>query len=326
MDVLVVGDANPDLILAGDAVPRFGQAEQLLDRADLVLGGSASIMACGLARLGVATGLAAVVGEDVFGHLVRDRLTARGVDISGVVVDPRTPTGLSVLLLADDDRAILTLLGTVPGLEAGHVLARVETSAPQHVHVASYFLQPGLAAALPALLDQLRDLGVTISLDTNWDPAERWTGLVEVLRRVDILLPNRAEVLAIACALGVEVGDDVPAAARALAAYGCRVVVKCGAEGALSIGPDGSSASAAGLAVDVVDTTGAGDSFDAGYVAALVGGVIDEAERLRWATVAGALSVRAAGGTASQATRDELAPPPEAPLVSSRPRYWWGGT
>src|SRR6187455_685701 len=73
-DVLVIGDANPDLLLTGDAVPAFGQAETLVDAADLVLGGSAAIVACGLARLGVPTALAATVGDDVYGGFVRDAL------------------------------------------------------------------------------------------------------------------------------------------------------------------------------------------------------------------------------------------------------------
>ena len=107
--------------------------------------------------------------------------------------------------------------------------------------------------------------------------------------------------------------DDAESAASVLTAAGCRVVVKRGARGALSVGPDG-AAGAVGSVVHVdavpvepVDPTGAGDSFDAGYVAALVTGVEDEAERLRWAVVAGALSTRGAGGTASQATRVDLA-------------------
>jgi sugar/nucleoside kinase (ribokinase family) len=65
-------------------------------------------------------------------------------------------------------------------------------------------------------------------------------------------------------------------------------------------------ADAPGLVLDVVDTTGAGDSFDAGYLAAFLTGVTDERERLRWAAVAGSLSVRGRGGTAAQATRAEL--------------------
>ena len=90
-DVLVIGDANPDLLLTGDVVPQFGQAEKLVDSADLVLGGSAAIVACGLARLGVATALAAVVGDDLFGGFVRDALTAAGVDTRWLSPTPARP-------------------------------------------------------------------------------------------------------------------------------------------------------------------------------------------------------------------------------------------
>lgn len=307
----MVGDANPDLVLAGDAVPRFGQAEQLLDRADLVLGGSAGIMASGLARLGVVTGLAAVVGQDALGDLVLARLRERGVDVGPVVRDPDHPTGLSVILLADSDpaadRAILTLLGTIPRLQAAQVRAVVEAHPPRHVHVASYFLQPTLAAELPALLAWLRQRGISTSLDTNWDPAGRWTGLDEVLGLVDVFLPNEAEVVAVASVLGAR-SEDPAEAAAALASAGCRVVVKRGAAGALSVGPDGSVVRVGPVPVEPLDSTGAGDSFDAGYLAAMVSGIDDEAERLRWAAVAGALSTRAAGGTASQATRADILP------------------
>jgi ribokinase len=311
VDVLVVGDANPDLVLAGDTVPRFGQAEQLLDSADLVLGGSASIMACGLARLDVSTGLVAVVGQDAFGDLVLARVRECGVDAAPVVRDPEHPTGLSVILLAGGavahDRAILTLPGTVPLLRAEQVRGVVETYRPRHVHVASYFLQPALAAELPGLLVWLRGRGTTVSLDTNWDPQERWAGLDEVLGLVDVLLPNEAEVVALARVLGAR-ADDAGSAAAALASAGCRVVVKQGPRGAFSAGPDGSVVHVDAVPVQPVDSTGAGDSFDAGYVAALVSGVEDEVERLRWAAVAGALSTRGVGGTASQATRADLVP------------------
>ncbi len=154
-DVLVVGDANPDLLLTGDTVPRFGQAEQLLDAADLVLGGSAGIVACGLAQLGIRTALAAVVGDDAFGGIVLDRLGAAGVDVSAITTDPDRATGLSVILSQPHDRAILTLPGTIPALTADAVREACARLRPRHVHIASYFLQPALAAALPSLLDEL---------------------------------------------------------------------------------------------------------------------------------------------------------------------------
>lgn len=175
------------------------------------------------------------------------------------------------------------------------------------MHIASYFLQPELASALPALLDEFAESGTTISLDTNWDPAERWSGLGEVLRRVDLFLPNREEALAIASAVQGLPLSDLDVAGAALSELGCRIVVKAGAEGGLAFEHGRRVAAAPGLVLEVVDTTGAGDSFDAGYLAAYLDAAGDESDRLRWAAVAGSLSVRARGGTGAQATRSELA-------------------
>ncbi|HEV7185448.1 MAG TPA: carbohydrate kinase family protein [Leifsonia sp.] len=307
VDVLVVGDANPDLLLTGDVVPRFGQAEQLLDSADLVLGGSAAIVAAGLARLGARTALAAVVGHDQFGAFVVERLSERGVDASAVTVRDDLATGISVVLSEEHDRGILTLPGTIPALDAAAVRVAIERLRPRHVHFASYFLQPALARALPELLDDLLLSGITTSLDTNWDPAERWDGLIDVLSRVTCFLPNAEEAIAIAGAVSERAVADLDDAGGLLSALGCRVVVKAGAAGGLAFERGIRTADAPGLELDVVDTTGAGDSFDAGYLAAMLQGTAPESDRLRWAAVAGSLSVRGLGGTAAQATADELA-------------------
>lgn len=298
--VLVVGDANPDLVLRGDVVPRFGQAEQLLEAADLVLGGSAAIAACGLARLAVPTSLVAVVGDDLFGRLVIDSLTAAGVSTDAVVIREDQATGLSVHLSAPGDRAILTLPGTIPALDADAVRAAVAQVQPRWVHVASPFLTPALTARLPELLAEFRSSGIGTSLDTNWDPAGEWSGIDDALPFVDVLLPNRAELDALTRVARVLQDGAADSERRP------HIVVKDGAAGGWSLDPQGVRHAAAGLPVQVADTTGAGDSFDAGYLAALRHGVADEGERLRWATVAGSLSTRAAGGTTGQATLDEL--------------------
>src|SRR3954463_10391750 len=95
-DVLVVGDANPDLILRGDVVPRFGQAEQLLSDADLVIGGSGAIAAHALARLGRPTRLVAAIGADSCGDLIEKLLLDGGVDTSALVRDAEASTGVTV--------------------------------------------------------------------------------------------------------------------------------------------------------------------------------------------------------------------------------------
>jgi sugar/nucleoside kinase (ribokinase family) len=300
--VLVVGDANLDLVLRGDVIPRFGQAEQLLDSADLVLGSSAGIMACGLARLGVETALAARVGDDFFGERTRQLLAAVGVDTSRVLRSD-DPTGLSVILSSPHDRSILTLLGAMSTLTDDDVRDAAAAFRPRHVHVASFFLVPRVAAALPDRLAALRAAGVTTSLDTNWDPAERWEGVQACLPHVDVLLPNATEVIELARAVGGHPSSAEDAASQ-LAALGPCVVLKDGAKGDFAV--SGAVVERPpGLTVDVVDTTGAGDSFDAGFLAAWLEGR-GLAESLRWAAAAGSLSTRGAGGTGGQATRDEL--------------------
>jgi len=331
--VLVVGDANLDLVLAGDVVPRFGQEEQLLESSRLVLGSSAGIVAHGLARLGVDTTLVACVGDDDFGRVTVERLRDGGVDTSGVRVVGDRATGLSVILSAPHDRSILTDTGAMTEVGSADVRAALDAGRRAgrpygHLHVASWFLLPGLAAELPALFAELRAEGTTVSLDTNWDPSGRWEGLREALPHVDLFLPNREELRAVGAALGARSvsrsgssGDDADAlagghagpdehaeaaAASSIVELGPALVVKAGRDGGWSLRAGGAVVRHPGLVLDVVDTTGAGDSFDAGYLAAWTAAVGDEVERLRWATTAGSLSTRAAGGTGAQATRDDL--------------------
>ncbi|MFI5893674.1 carbohydrate kinase family protein [Actinoplanes sp. NPDC051513] len=295
-DVLVVGDANPDLLLRGDVRPRFGQAEQLLTAADLVLGGSAAITAAGCARLGLRTALLAAVGEDVFGELTKAELAKR--DVTLLAADGRgAPTGITVVLSEKDDRGMLTLPGTIPALRPADVTDELLAKA-RHVHVASLYLQPALASGLAGIFRNARQRGLTTSLDTNWDPAGKWESIMEILAFTDVFLPNANELMAIT---GL---DGTDAAAASLVDGGTTVVMKDGARGARAWWPAGACA-APGRAVDVVDTTGAGDSFNAGFLAARLSGR-PVAEAIAWAAVAGSLSTRAAGGTAAQAFRADL--------------------
>jgi sugar/nucleoside kinase (ribokinase family) len=300
--LLVVGDANLDLVLRGDVVPRFGQAEQLLEGADLVLGSSAGIVAAGLARLDVPTALAARVGDDNFAERTRKLLSASGVDTSWVLTSPE-PTGLSVILSGPTDRAILTFPGAMSTVSGDDMRDAASALHPAHVHVASFFLLPRLAAALPERLAALRAAGVTTSLDTNWDPTGRWHGVRECLSYLDVLLPNVAEVMALSRAAGADPHDAEDAAVR-LSAFGPMVVVKDGRRGGFAAA-DGTVVRAPSHAVDVLDTTGAGDSFTAGFLAAWLDG-LPTAEAVRWGAAAGSLSTRQVGGTGGQPTRQEL--------------------
>ena len=315
--VLVVGDANPDLVLSGDVVPRFSQVEQLLDDASLVIGGSASITAHGLARLGRPVSLVAAVGDDHFGRFLTGRLQEAGVDVRHVAVRADLPTGLTVALNRGADRAMLTLTGALDSLtehELYGALHGLGTEGLRHVHVASLFLLPSLLPALPAFLAHVRARGLTTSLDTNGDPSETWLGVDDLLPHLDVLLPNRAE----AVALG---GDDDPrVAAAGLAARGPLTVVKDGPAGAWAVSRDGEIAEFRGTPRPAVDTTGAGDTFDAAFLDAWLDAV-PLSDALARAVAAGAHSVGAVGGTAGQPTRDQIVtnPPRLSTSVRRRP-------
>jgi sugar/nucleoside kinase (ribokinase family) len=295
-DVLVVGELNADLILSGEVTPAFGQVERLVEDATLTVGSSSAIAACAMARLGLRVAFAGLVGDDEFGRFMRGALAARGVDVAAVRVDRAVKTGLSVILSRGEDRAILTYPGSIAALRREHLdLGMLDRA--RHLHLGSYFLLDGLRPAIPALFAAARARGLTVSLDTNYDPAERWEGLDAVLPHVDVLLPNEAELLAMSGAADVEAG-----LAR-LAERVPLVAVKRGGAGALAR-RGGEVVAAAAPAVAVVDTTGAGDSFDAGLLWGLLAGW-ELPRALRLACVCGALSTRAAGGTAAQPTLDE---------------------
>jgi sugar/nucleoside kinase (ribokinase family) len=298
-DLLVVGDANPDLVLrGGEVVPAFGQREQLVDSAALTLGGSGAITACGAARLGLEVAIAARVGDDELGRFTRARLREAGVDDSHLEAAPGHATGISVGLVRGGDRAVLTSPGALAAVDPD-ALADDLLRAARHVHIASPFLVPLLASGAGRLVERARAAGATTSIDTGWDPAERWSLPAEALRRADILFPNAEEAVLLA---GTAAADP-RAGARALAAAGPTVALKLGAEGAVAYAGE-QTAEAAAPAVESVDATGAGDSFDAGFIAARLAGEPLTAA-LALAVACGALSTRAAGGTAAQPTLEQ---------------------
>jgi sugar/nucleoside kinase (ribokinase family) len=295
LDLLVLGDCNPDVMVLGrDLEPAFGQQEKLVDGMSLVIGGSASIMAVAAARLGLRVALVAAIGADAAGEFMLGQLAAEGVDTGAMVIRPGQATAMTVVLSRGSDRGSLTALGAMPTLTAADVPAALLARA-RHLHVSSYFLlERSLGPGLAGLFATARAAGTTSSLDTNWDPAGRWGDqqLQAVLRSTDVLLPNEAEALKLS--RSGTIGDAV----AALAAGGTRLVVKLGQRGALSAeGEQWHAVSApAALAGDYVDATGAGDCCDAGIVAGWLGG-LDLPSCAALGCAVGSASTRAAGGT-----------------------------
>jgi len=295
-DILVAGEINPDLVLAGNVVPEFGQVEKLVDNATLAIGSSSAIFACGAARLGLKVAFIGVCGDDVFGRFMLDEMQEREVDVTNVIIRPGGQTGLTVILNQGTDRAILTHPGLIGSLRASDLSDTLLQQA-RHLHVASYFLQTDLQPGLPDLFRRARSLGLTTSLDTNYDPSAKWLGFDELISCTDVFLPNQTE------ALSITQKEDIESAAKELAQKVGLVAIKLGAEGAIACWNDRMTRSAS-IPVRVVDTVGAGDSFDAGLLYGFLMGW-PAAMSLRLACVCGALSTQKAGGTNGQPTLEE---------------------
>ncbi len=295
-DILVAGEINPDLILSGNVTPEFGQVEKLVDSAALTVGSSSAIFACGAARLGLKVAFIGVCGDDGFGRFMLDEMRTRGVNISNVIVRSGGHTGLSVILNRGEDRAILTHSGLIASLTAEEVTDDLLRQA-RHLHISSYFLQTALQSGLPRLFARARSIGLTTSLDTNWDPSGEWRGFEAILQLTDVFLPNENEALALS-------GASTPEAALQILSHKSQVVaVKCGIGGALACqGVNATRAPA--LPVKVVDTVGAGDSFDAGFLYGWLNAWSLE-KSLLLAVACGSLSTQAAGGTTAQPTLAE---------------------
>jgi sugar/nucleoside kinase (ribokinase family) len=296
-DIVVAGELNADLVLSGDVTPQFGQVEKLIDDASLVLGSSSAIFACGAARLGLRVAFIGKVGDDALGRFCIEQLQKRNVNTTGVIVQPDLKTGLSVIFNKTSDRAILTYSGSIRELRMSDIDMQLVRSA-RHLHIGSYYMLDHLRADVPALFDAAHTAGLTISIDTNYDPTEQWQGgIQDALRKVDVFLPNDTELTQIAKA------NDVDAALKAVSTVVPLTAVKLGKAGAKAQ-RGGDVFTAGSISVDVVDTVGAGDSFDAGFIYGYLAGW-EVAKSLRMGCVCGALSTRSAGGTAAQATLDE---------------------
>lgn len=294
-DVTIAGELNLDLILYGLPEQLLPERELIADRMMLTLGSSSAIVAHNLAALGSRVGFQSRIGDDGLGQNALQRLQEGGVDTSRVRSHSGpTTTGLTVILHHNGWRNILTYMGTIAELTWDD-LDLVYLSDSRHFHLSSYFLQRGLRPRIGELLGYMKSRGLTTSLDTNDDPDDFWDAeLQKVLRHVDILLPNEREACKMA---GTE---DLDVAIRKLADFVPLVVVKLGAQGAIAV-RGRERIVAPTKPVTAVDTVGAGDSFDAGFLHQYVRGT-NLAGCLDSGNLAGALSTTRPGGT--EAFRD----------------------
>ena len=289
-DVTIAGELNLDLILYGLPEELPPERELLADRMMLTLGSSSAIVAHNLSALGSRVGFQSRIGDDPLGGIALARLQDGGVDVSKVrVIHGTTTTGLTVILHHQQWRNILTYPGTIAELGWDDLDLDYLVDSRQF-HLSSYYVQKGLLPRVAELFRYMKSEGLTVSLDTNDDPNDCWEGgLREILPLVDVFLPNERE----ACKAART--NDLEDAIRKLSSIVPLVVVTLGKKGALA--QKGSERhTAASNPVVAVDTVGAGDSFDAGFLHEYVRGA-ELQKCLESGNAAGALSTTRPGGT-----------------------------
>jgi len=300
-EVFCAGNAVMDVLARPvDGLPAPG-ASQRLEEVALGPGGNGVNTAVALARLGIRVGLAAPVGGDRLGEILRQSLWAEGVDDSNVITVKEARTSVSLVLVeSSGERRLLHFRGANAHFSACHLNWDVVKGA-RVFHYASAFALPAFdGAPLELALKRAHDLGCLTSVNICWDAQGRWLPLLQpVLAHTDFILPNREE--------GQQLTgeSEPPAIARRLRRLGAKtVIVKLGAAGCFVESPEGAFTSP-GFVVQPVDTTGAGDCFAAAFLAATCRGS-SLAEAARFANAAGALATLRMGGADSAPTRAQV--------------------
>ncbi len=293
-DIAIAGEINLDLILYGLPEQMSVDRELLASGFEMTLGSSSAILAHNLSVLGTRVGFVTCTGNDDSGRIALERLAESGVDLSRTIHRDDVATGVTILLPHGRTRHILTHLGAMATMRVDDLDLEYLCSA-RHFHLSSLYLQKAMQPDLPYLLRELKKAGLTISLDTNDDPDDQWSAALEpLLSLVDILLPNQDELMRIAGKQSLEEALD------ALATRVPLIVVKCGSNGSL-VQQGSHRVQIAPRLVEPVDTIGAGDSFNAGFLNAWLRGE-SAFSAAAYGNATGALSTLRPGGT--EAFRD----------------------
>ena len=296
--ILVIGELNVDIVVTGlRSAPEMG-AEILAEDCDLTLGSASAIFAAGMARLGHEVTFVSQVGRDYFGEFCIAALEQLGLSTKHVKRNAKEKTGVTIALSGTRDRALVTYSGAIATLRSAHGNDAL-IKQHDHLHLTSYYLQYALRPSFSDLVRRAKTMGLTTSLDPNSDPSDRWNRDINaVLNYTDVLFVNERE------AMKLTRSTTPKAALKTLGATVDCAVIKRGRSGAIAT-RNGEIFTDAGFKVRVVDTTGAGDSFDAGFVCAYLGKA-PIVECLQVGNACGALSAMRVGGTAGQPTQPQL--------------------
>jgi len=299
-DIIALGELNVDLILNQiEGEPEVGK-EKFAKQMTLTLGSSTAIFAANAAALGAKVAFCGMIGDDSFGDLVESSLKAKGVDTRFLIRQNKYATGATICMSYDEDRANLTYQGAMDFMSLEDINPEVFKQA-KHIHISSIYMQSGVKRDLMKILELCKQNGVTVSLDSQWDPAEKWDlDWKQVLPMLTVFMPNETELKFLTRC------DTLEEAIEAIRPYTNAAVIKCGSKGSILMRkgqPDRKQEAL--LNKNVVDCIGAGDSFNSGFLTRFAAGD-DLARCQEYGNMTGAVNTTAAGGTTAFTCREDV--------------------
>jgi sugar/nucleoside kinase (ribokinase family) len=285
---LVIGDLNVDVIVSGaPQLPVLGH-EIPCDDVQTVMGGAASIFACRLAQLGGEVDIFGKLGADVNGGIALENLRSSGVGTSKVKVQKEIKTGVTISLTYPKNRALVTYVKGIDNLTDSEITPEI-FHGYNHLHISSIYILRNLLGSVSKVFSEAKKQGLTTSLDTNADPLNKYGHIDEILGHVDIFFPNDKEAKAITET------NSVHLALEKLNAKVPVVAIKRGGKGAVGR-HNGKTVKVKPFSIRPVDTTGAGDCFDAGFIYCFLHKNRGFKASMEFANALGALSCLYIGG------------------------------
>ncbi len=286
-DVVSIGDANIDLIVAGsDQMPLPGQ-EVFVKNMLIHIGGGAALFSMALAKMGLKVAFNGVLGSDYYGRFILDEFSELNIDTSYIRQSEHNNTGISIAINPEQDRSFITYMGSNAEVRMED-LNENSMRYGRHVHLTGYQGSRNHDAYIQ-MIKKIKSFGATISFDVGWDDSGEWySGIFEIMSEVDIFFLNELE------ALHYTGCSEIRESINQMSQHAEHLVVKMGSRGAVSV-QNHHMVYRSAYTITAVDTTGAGDSFNAGYMYGVLTGH-DTGECLQYGNACGALSVSAYGG------------------------------
>jgi sugar/nucleoside kinase (ribokinase family) len=296
--VLFIGDINVDVIMGGLESFPIKDREITCTSYDVTMGGTAVISACTYSRLGGDSSFLGLTGSDDYGDFMVKGLREFGVNTDLVCRTDAVRTGVTVNLVYRNSRTQVTYQGAIKEFSGAHV-DRDKLAGFNHIHFAGPYLETKFIPEITPLLAFAQKRGITTSLDPQWDPLETWNYMEEWFPRLTYFFANTDEAVSITKASSIEKACEV------LSGKTLNPFIKAGEKGVFV--SDGERITTVpSFKVTVVDTTGAGDSFNAGFLFATLEKGMPMKEAARFGNAVAARSCMFVGGVNARSTYDDM--------------------